>query len=121
MAMQVKITLNGFVKRTLNTEALKEGIRLTGATLSRKGRSRNWQLQADQNQIRKITTLIYQSEESSWLWLAKKINDEKPQLSKDELRIIVKQNPMMSVSQIVALTDCSLFDVRRVLDEVEWE
>ena len=73
MATQVKIILNGFVKRTQNTEMLKEGIKSTGATLSRKGRSRNWQLQADHNQIRKITTLIYQSEEDSWLWLAKKL------------------------------------------------
>lgn len=121
MATLVKITLNGFVKRTLNTERLKEGIKLTGAVLSRKGRSRNWQLQADQNQIREISTLIYQSEEDSWLWLAKKINDEKPQLSQDELRIIIKRNPTMPVSQIVSLTDCSLADVRKVLDEVEWE
>ena len=50
-----------------------------------------------------------------------KINDEKPQLSQDELRIIVKRNPTMSVSQLVSLTDCSLVDVRKVLDEVEWE
>lgn len=121
MVTLVKITLNGFVRRTQNTEVLKEGIRLTGATLSRKGRSRNWQLQADHDQIRKITALIYQSEENSWLWLAKIMNDEKPQLSRDDLRIIVKQNPTMSVSQIVSLTDCSLADVRKVLDEVEWE
>ena len=121
MATLVMMTLNGFVKRTLNTEVLKESIKSTGATLSRKGRSRNWQLQADHNQIRKITALIYQSEEGSWLWLAKKINDEKPQLSQDELRVIVERNPTMSVSQIVSLTDCSLADVRKALDEVEWE
>ena len=77
MATLVNIILNGFVKRTQNTEVLKEGIKSTGAILSRKGRSRNWQLQADYHQIREITTFIYQSEEDSWLWLAKKINDEK--------------------------------------------
>ncbi|MBV1920400.1 MAG: ribosome recycling factor family protein [Pseudomonadales bacterium] len=121
MATLVKITLNGFVKRTQNTQILKESIRSTGATLSRKGRSRNWQLQADHNQIRKITTVIYQSEENSWLWLAKKIADEKPQLSQDELRVIVRKNPTISVGQIVFLTDCTLSDARKVLDEVEWE
>lgn len=120
MTTQVKIILNGFVKRTISTETLKEGIKSTGATLSRKGRSRNWLLQADHDQIREITSLIYQADESSWLWLAKKINDEKPQLGPDELRIIVKKNPTMSVSQLVSLTDCSLAEVRKALDEVEW-
>jgi len=121
MVAPVKIALNGFVKRTLSTEVLKGCIKSTGAKLSRKGRSRNWLLQADHNQIRQITTLIYQSEESSWLWIAKKISDEKPQLSKDELRLIVRRNPTMPVSQLVSLTDCSISDVRKVLDEVEWE
>ena len=121
MTRPVKITLNGFVKRTMSTQTLKEAIRSTGATLSRKGRSRNWLLQADHNQIGKITTLIYEADESSWLWLAKKMNDEKPQLNLNELRTIVKRNPMMSVSQLVSLTDCSLSEVRKALDEVEWE
>ncbi|PCK01458.1 MAG: hypothetical protein COA42_23225 [Alteromonadaceae bacterium] len=121
MTAPVKIILNGFVKRTMNTETLKEGIRSTGAALSRKGRSRNWLLQADFNQIRKITTLIYEADESSWLWIAKKVDDEKPQLNTDELRIIVKRNPTISVSQLVSLTDCSLSEARKVLDEVEWE
>jgi len=121
MAMPVNIILNGFVRRTRNTEVLKEGIKATGATLLRKGRSRNWLLQADHGQVRNINRLIYQSEEDSWLWLAKKINDEKPQLSRDELRGVVKQNPMMSVSQIVSLTDCSVAEVRKALDEVEWD
>ena len=121
MASPVTIILNGFVKRTMNTEILKQGIKSTGATLSRKGRSRNWLLQADHNQIREITDFIYQADESSWLWLAKKINDEKPQLNSDELRIIIRQNPTMSVGQLVSLTDCSLSEVRKALDEVEWE
>ena len=121
MATLVNITLNGFVRRTLSTEALKQGIRATGATLSRKGRSRNWHLLADHDQIRKISTLIYQSEENSWLWVAKKMNDDKPPLSWSELRTIVKGNPTMSVSQIVSLTGCSLSDARKVLDEVEWD
>ena len=121
MATPVKITLNGFVKRTMNTEALKAGIKSTGSKLSRKGRSRNWLLLADHNQIRNITTLIYQADESSWLWLSKKINDEKPRLNPDELRILAKRNLTMSASQFVSLTGCSLFDARKILDEVEWE
>ena len=121
MATPVRIILNGFVKRTMNTDTLKEGIKSTGAKLSRKGRSRNWLLQADHNQIRKITTFIYQADESSWLWLSKKMNDEKPQLNPDELRILAKRNLTMSVSQFVSLTDCSVSEARKVLDEVEWE
>ncbi len=121
MATLVKITLSGFVKRTLNTEALKADIRSTGAKLTRKGRSRNWLLQADNEQIRQITKLIHQSGENSWLWLTKKLDEDKPQLNRDELRNIAKRNPAMTVSQLQSLTDCSLSDARIVLDEIEWE
>lgn len=55
--MLVSITLNGFVKRTLNTEVLKVAIKSTGATLTRKGRSKNWLLQANDEQIRNITAV----------------------------------------------------------------
>ena len=119
MTVLTNIILNGFVRRTLNTDVLKAGIKSTGAKLARKGRSRNWLLQADNHQILKISTFIYQSDEPSWLWVAKKINTEKPQLSLQELRAIVKQNPAITVNQIVALSHCSLTDARIVLDEFE--
>jgi hypothetical protein len=121
MAMLVNITLNGFVKRTLNTDALKVTIKSTGATLSRKGRSRNWLLQADVEQIQNIIKLISQTEESSWHWLTKKLIEEKPKLNRDELRGIAMQNPSMTISQLALLTDCTLLDARIVLDEIEWE
>jgi len=121
MAMLVNITLNGFVKRTLNTESLKVAIKSTGAKLSRKGRSRNWLLHADDEQIRHIITLISQSGENSWRWLTKKLIEERPNLNRDELRKIAIQNQSMTVAQLTLLTDCSLLDARIVLDEIEWE
>lgn len=121
MAKLVEITLSGFVKRTLNTEALKVGIRSTGAKLNRKGRSRNWLLQADSEQIRQIIKFISQSGENSWLWVTKKLYEDRPQLNRDELRNIAKRNPSMTVARLTSLTDCSLLDARIVLDEIEWE
>jgi hypothetical protein len=120
MAMLVNITLNGFVKRTLNTESLKVAIKSTGATLSRKGRSRNWQLQADAEQIRHIITLISQSGENSWRWLTKKLIEQRPKLNRAELRNIAIQDPSMTVAQLTSLTDCSHLEARVVLDDIEW-
>ena len=114
------MTLNGFVKRTLNTESLKVAIRTTGATLSRKGRSRNWLLQADNEQIQQIIKLISQSGENSWHWVTKHVTKERPKLSRDELRTIAIKNPSMTVAQLTSLTDCSFLDARIVLDEIEW-
>jgi hypothetical protein len=118
--MLVNITLNGFVKRTLNTESLKVAIKSTGATLSRKGRSRNWQLQADAEQIWHIITLISQSGENSWCWLTKKLIEQRPKLNRAELRNIAIQDPGMTVAQLTSLTDCSHLDARVVLDVIEW-
>jgi len=119
--MLVNITLNGFVRRTLNTESLKEGIKSTGAKLSRKGRSRNWLLQADVEQVQQIIKLISQSGEDSWRWLTKKLIEERPKLNHHELRNIAIQNPSMTVAQLTSLTDCTHLDARIVLDNIEWE
>ncbi len=121
MAMLVKITLSGFVRRTLNTDALKVNIKSTGAKLTRKGRSRNWILQADNQQIPQIINLISDADEDSWLWVAKKLYEYKPKLNRDELRNIAKQDSAMTVAQLTLLTDCTLIDARTVLDEIEWE
>lgn len=121
MATLARITLNGFARRTSNTEELKESIRSTGAKLTRKGRSRVWLLEADNSQIKQISDLIYQSSEDSWLWLAKKINEAKPQLDRGELRSIARQHMGITVTQLTSLTDCTLAEARIVLDEIEWE
>ena len=118
--MLVNITLNGFVRRTLNTEALKLSIKATGATLTRKGRSRNWQLEADSEQIGDIIRLISESGEDSWLWVGKKLSENKPKLARDQLKEIAKRDPSMTVNRLIALTDCSISDARIVLDEIEW-
>ncbi len=119
--MLVSITLNGFVRRTQNSHVLKAAVKSTGATLTRKGRSRNWILQADSQQIPQIINLISDADEDSWLWVAKKLCEYKPKLNRDELRKIAKQDSAMTVAQLTLLTDCTLIDARTVLDEIEWE
>ena len=119
--MLVTITLNGFVRRTLNTYKLKLGIKATGATLTRKGRSRNWQLEANSEQIGDIIRLISESGEDSWLWVGKKLSENKPKLAREQLKEIAKRDPSMTVNRLIALTDCSISDARIVLDEIEWE
>ena len=121
IAMLISITLSGFVRRTQKSHELKAAIKSTGATLSRKGRSRNWVLTGDHQQVAQIMHLISQAGEESWLWVSKKLFEYRPKLSRNELRNLVKQDPTMTVSQLTALTDCTLMDARTVLDEIEWE
>ena len=121
MTELVHILLNGFVRKTDNSGALKTQIRSTGAKLSRKGRSSKWQLQASNEQIFQIVKLIEQSGENSWLWLAKKLNENRPQLNHSELLVIARRNPALTVTKLISLTDCTLADARKVLDEIEWE
>jgi len=121
MEKLITITLNGLVRRTLNTDSLKVGIKSTGAKLSRKGRSRNWTLQANSEQVRQIIELISQSGEDSWRWLTKKLIEERPKLNHQELRKIAIKDPSMTITQLTSLTDCTLLDARIVLDDIEWE
>ncbi len=65
--------------------------------------------------------MISNSDENSWAWFTKKLIEERPKLSRDELREIAIQNPSITVAQLTLLTDCSHLDARIVLDEIEWE
>jgi hypothetical protein len=99
--------------------ALKAQIRTIGGELYRIGRSRNWQLKANFKQLDLIITAIESSDEPSWQWLAKHLNNHKKNLSHDDLLRIAKLNMGISINQLMTKTDCTIGQARRVLDELE--
>ena len=111
------IPIRALAGRTVETFALKALIRDTGAVLTRKGRSSNWVLFADKEQMRQIVTDIEHTEQKSWQWLAKLIREKHSQYSYEELLNLVKRNPSITVNQLVAMTDCTLADARKVIDD----
>jgi len=113
-------TLNSLVRRTQHTKVLKEKIRSTGACLSRSGRSRNWRLAASAQQIQDILKLLRESSEESWLWLAKVLKENKRPLSEKALLDYAKQHPNTTVNELMAISDCTLIQARKILDELEW-
>lgn len=117
----IDIPLNSFVRKTDKADALKQLIRSTGATLSRKGRSRNWLLQADTQQLLVIVELIHQSGEEAWFWLPKKITMSKPSLSHVELLEFARSHAGITVTELMSKTDCKLREARAVIDQLEWE
>ena len=112
------IPIRALAGRTVETFALKALIRETGSVLTRKGRSSNWMLFADKEQMRQIVNDVEQSGQPSWQWLAKLIREKHSQYSFDELRNLVARNPNITVNQLIAMTDCTLVDARRVIDEL---
>jgi len=113
--------LNSFVRRVAKADKLKVKIRSTGAVLSRKGRSRNWSLEADSRQILAIINLVESAGEDSWFWLSKKLSENKQVLSYDNLLQFAREQPNITLTQLMAMTDCKLADARKVLDFLEWE
>lgn len=120
MAEQVQIVLRSFLRKTINSYLLKADIRGTGAILMRKGRSRNWVLQATSMQMLQIIELIEHAEQPSWLWLAKYLGEQRQQLTDNELLNIVARNPAITINQLVALTNCTRCQARDVLDKYEF-
>jgi len=117
----LRIVLNSFVRKTSNSDALKKLIKSTGAQLLRKGRSRNWLLQVDTQQVLLIIELIHQSGEEGWFWVAKKISENSEHLSHDELLEFARGNPDMTVTKLMSATDCKLLEARKIIDQLEWE
>ena len=113
------ITLPAFLRRTLKAYALKAYIRELGCDLSRIGRSRNWLLKANFTQLQAIVTFIEQENESSWLWLSKHLKNEYQHLSHENLLALAERLENVTIAALMAHTDCTLAQARRVLDELE--
>ena len=114
-----EIALPSFLRRVLKAYALKAQIRAIGCSLSRKGRSRNWLLSANFEQLETIIKFIHQSEEPSWQWLAKHLSEHKTNLSHQELVNIAAKQSGISINQLMAKTDCTIAEARLVIDELE--
>ena len=99
--------------------ALKAKIRVAGGELYRIGRSRNWQLRATFEQLEVIISAIESSDEPSWQWLAKHLNNQQKNLSHNDLLRIAKRNLGISINQLMAKTDCTIAQARLVIDELE--
>jgi len=121
MTTSERYTLNSLVRRTQHTNTLKEKIRSTGAKLSRLGRSRNWCLMASTEQVQAILKLIRGSSEESWLWLAKTLKDNKQPFSEHALFDYAKLHPTTTVNELMAISDCTLLQARKILDDIEWD
>ncbi len=113
------ITLPSFLRKAMKAYALKTLIRQQGCELQRIGRSRNWQLKASFEQIQTIVPLIEASNEVSWQWLAKLLRKEYQHLSHDELISIANKLEEITVSALIARTDCTIAQARKAIDELE--
>lgn len=100
--------------------ALKAEIRSVGCELNRIGRSRNWQLIGSPEQVNDVINLINQSDQDSWLWVAKKLQQENQQLEHKHLIYIAKKNVNITINELMAKTDCTVAQARKVIDELEW-
>lgn len=114
------ITLPSFLRRVLKAYALKSLIRVQGCELNRIGRSRNWQLKATFEQLEETVSLIAQSEEASWQWVATHISKQSKNLGFDMLLAIAKKKPGITVSELMQRTDCTIAEARKVIDVLEF-
>ena len=98
---------------------LKAHIRQQGCELHRIGRSRNWQLKANFEQLQTIIDFIDVSNEPSWLWLAKLLRNEYKHLSHDELLRIASTLEDITISALTARSNCTIAQARMIIDELE--
>ena len=113
------ITLPSFLRRTMKAYALKAHIRQQGCELNRIGRSRNWLLKANFDQLQSIIAFIELTGEPSWMWLTKLLRSEYQYLSHDELLRIASTIEKVTLSTLIARSDCTIAQARQVIDELE--
>ncbi len=116
----IQIILPSLLRRTIKAYALKAEIRQFGVELNRIGRSRNWQIKANTKQLEQIITFIQTTDEESWQWLAKKLQEHVKYTTYESILIIAKNNPNMTINELVIKTDCTLAQARKAIDEIEF-
>lgn len=100
--------------------ALKTLIREQGCELSRIGRSRNWQLKANKEQLIKVIDELEKTTEPSWQWVAPKLRQHVDYTTFESLLQIAKTKPGITVNELMAKTDCTIQQARKVIDELEF-
>ena len=115
------IILPSFLRRAMKAYALKSLIRAQGCELQRIGRSRNWKLIANKQQLFTIINEVETSNEDSWQWLAQFLRKQQESFTFEELVTIAKQNSRITVNQLMARTDCTIAQARKVIDELEFQ
>lgn len=116
----IQIILPSFLRRAMKAYALKSVIREAGAELNRIGRSRNWQLKATTEQLEVIISTIDSANESSWLWVSKKLREHVTYNTFDSLLQLAKRKPGITVTELMSRTDCTISQARKVIDELEF-
>ena len=119
MGKNNSITLSSFLRRTMKAYALKAHIREQGCELKRIGRSRHWLLTANFEQLQAIIIFIEASNEPSWSWLTKLLKSEYQHMSHDELVRIASKIDNITISALIARTDCTIAQARKIIDELE--
>lgn len=115
------ILLPSFLRRALKAFELKALVRSSGCELTRIGRSRNWRLSATREQITCIIELIRDSEEQTWQWLVKLLEQQRGSLTQQELLNLVKRNPHITVTELVHMASCTLAEARQAIDNYEFD
>lgn len=116
----IQIILPSFLRRVMKAYALKAHIRELGGELNRIGRSRNWQLKANREQLEDIINTIESNQETSWQWVAKKLREHVTYTTFESLLQIAKNKPGITVNELMAKTDCTISQARKVIDEIEF-
>ncbi|WP_394176677.1 ribosome recycling factor family protein [Thalassotalea litorea] len=121
VSVVIHILLPSFLRRVMRAYEIKAIIRESGAELSRIGRSRNWRLSANREQLTNLIHELEQTDEPSWRWVLTKIKESRGQLTEKELVNLVARNPGISVKELVILANCTIAEARSAIDTYEWQ
>lgn len=114
------ILLPSFLRKAIRAFELKQLVRESGCELSRIGRSRNWRLSATREQMTYIIEHVQASQEETWQWLAKLLEQHRGSFTQSELINLVKRNPQISVNELIILANCTIAEARKAIDAYEF-
>ncbi|MEF1290281.1 ribosome recycling factor family protein [Vibrio sp. M260118] len=111
----ISVPLNSFVHRVPDKSIVLSLASENGCQLKRVRRSRNWQLNGEEQQLRILAT---QLDLDAHRWIVEAIDKALPKPIVN-LADLLAHTPNMTVNQLVAESGCSLKEARQAIDEFE--
>lgn len=78
-------------------------------------------MKIDSEQAISLRKVIEASGEESWQWIEKSLTAHVPALSVTQINAIALKHWPVTVTQLIALTNCTIAEARAVIDGIEWD
>jgi len=112
----LSVKLNNFLHRIDCKKTMIDLAMQHCCSLKRIRRSRNWLLMGTVSQLKSLSNKLTETKNS---WISNVITQRLPTPEINDLVLLIKMNPTITINQLLIETGCSIVEARNAIDTAE--